>query len=46
VREQIGVTMQDAALDEAMTGAEHLRFVAGVSGATRRAARARAGELS
>jgi ABC-2 type transport system ATP-binding protein len=45
VREHIGVTMQDAALDDAMTGAEHLRFVAGLSGATRSAARARAGEL-
>jgi daunorubicin resistance ABC transporter ATP-binding subunit len=45
VRERIGVTMQDAALDDAMTGAEHLRFVAGLSGATRSAARARAAEL-
>jgi ABC-2 type transport system ATP-binding protein len=45
VREHIGVTMQDAALDDAMTGAEHLRFVAGLSGAGRRAAQARAGEL-
>jgi ABC-2 type transport system ATP-binding protein len=45
VREHIGVTMQDAALDEAMSGAEHLRFVAGLSGARRDAARARAGEL-
>jgi ABC-type multidrug transport system ATPase subunit len=45
VREHIGVTMQDAALDDAMTGAEHLRFVAGLSGASRGAARARAGEL-
>jgi daunorubicin resistance ABC transporter ATP-binding subunit len=45
VRERIGVTMQEAALDEAMTGAEHLRFVAGLSGATRAAARRRAGEL-
>jgi ABC-2 type transport system ATP-binding protein len=45
VREHIGVTMQDAALDEAMTGAEHLHFVAGLSGASRAAARARAGEL-
>jgi ABC-2 type transport system ATP-binding protein len=45
VREHIGVTMQDAALDDAMTGAEHLRFVAGLSGASRDAARARAGEL-
>ena len=45
VRGQIGVTMQDAALDEAMTGGEHLRFVAGLSGATRRVARDRAGEL-
>jgi daunorubicin resistance ABC transporter ATP-binding subunit len=45
VREHIGVTMQDAALDDAMTGAEHLRFVAGLSGATRGAARERAGEL-
>ena len=45
VRERIGVTMQDAALDDAMTGAEHLRFVAGLSGATRAAAQARAAEL-
>jgi daunorubicin resistance ABC transporter ATP-binding subunit len=45
VREHIGVTMQDAALDDAMTGAAHLRFVAGLSGATRTAARARAAEL-
>ena len=36
VRERIGVTMQEAALDEAMTGAEHLCFVGGLSGATRR----------
>jgi daunorubicin resistance ABC transporter ATP-binding subunit len=45
VREHIGVTMQDAALDDAMTGVEHLRFVAGLSGATRAAARTRAAEL-
>jgi ABC-2 type transport system ATP-binding protein len=45
VREHIGVTMQDAALDDAMTGGEHLRFVAGLSGATRAAAAERAGEL-
>jgi ABC-2 type transport system ATP-binding protein len=45
VRGRIGVTMQEAALDEAMTGAEHLRFVAGLSGATRGAARARVSEL-
>ena len=45
VREHIGVTMQDAALDDAMTGAEHLCFVAGLAGATRAAARARAAEL-
>jgi ABC-2 type transport system ATP-binding protein len=45
VREHIGVTMQDAALDEAMTGVEHLHFVAGLSGASRAAARDRAGEL-
>jgi ABC-2 type transport system ATP-binding protein len=45
VRDHIGVTMQEAALDEAMTGAEHLRFVAGLSGVGRRGAHARAGEL-
>jgi ABC-2 type transport system ATP-binding protein len=45
VREHIGVTMQDAALDEAMTGAEHLHFVAGLSGSSRAAARDLAGEL-
>jgi ABC-2 type transport system ATP-binding protein len=45
VRAHIGVAMQDAALDDAMTGVAHLRFVAGLSGASRTAARARAGEL-
>jgi daunorubicin resistance ABC transporter ATP-binding subunit len=45
VRGHIGVTMQDAALDDAMTGAEHLGFVTGLSGATRTAAQARAAEL-
>jgi ABC-2 type transport system ATP-binding protein len=45
VRQHIGVTMQEAALDDAMTGAEHLCFVAGLSGATRGAARARAEAL-
>ena len=45
VREHIGVTMQDAALDDAMTGVGHLRFVAGLSGASRAAAQARAVEL-
>jgi ABC-2 type transport system ATP-binding protein len=45
VREIIGVTMQEAALDDAMSAEEHLRFVAGLSGATRPAARVRAGEV-
>lgn len=45
VRAHIGVTMQEAALDDAMTGAEHLHFVAGLSGSSRAEARARAGEL-
>jgi ABC-2 type transport system ATP-binding protein len=45
VREHIGVTMQDAGLDDAMTGAAHLRFVAGLSGATRTAAQSRAAAL-
>jgi ABC-type multidrug transport system ATPase subunit len=45
VRRRIGVTMQEAALDETMTGGEHLRFVAGLAGAGRATSRSRAAEL-
>jgi daunorubicin resistance ABC transporter ATP-binding subunit len=45
VRRLIGVTMQDAALDDAMTGWDHLCLVAGLSGLGRAAARRRAADL-
>jgi ABC-2 type transport system ATP-binding protein len=45
VRACIGVTMQEAALDPAMTATEHLRLVAGLSGLRSTEARAVAGEL-
>jgi len=45
VRACIGVTMQEAALDPAMTAVEHLRLVAGLSGLRSRQARAVAAEL-
>jgi ABC-2 type transport system ATP-binding protein len=45
VRARIGVTMQEAALDPAMTATEHLRLVAGLSGLRSRQAGELAGEL-
>lgn len=45
LRGLIGVTMQEAALDDAMTGWDHLCLVAGLSGYGRAAARGRAAEL-
>jgi daunorubicin resistance ABC transporter ATP-binding subunit len=45
VRARIGVTMQEAALDPAMTAIEHLRLVAGLSGLRSRQAGGLAGEL-
>lgn len=45
VRAHIGVTMQEAALDPAMTATEHLRLVAGLSGLRSSAAEVLAGEL-
>jgi daunorubicin resistance ABC transporter ATP-binding subunit len=45
VRSRIGVTLQEAALDELLTGQEFLTLVASLWGLSRRAARSRAGEL-
>ena len=45
VQARIGVTLQEAALDEVLTGREFLRFVARVQGRRRGAAAARADEL-
>ncbi len=45
VRRRIGVTLQEAALDPAMTGAEHLELVAGLWGLRRADATTRAREL-
>jgi ABC-type multidrug transport system ATPase subunit len=45
VRSRIGVTLQEAALDELLTGREFLTLVASLWGLPRREARARAGEL-
>ncbi|MGI8791635.1 MAG: ATP-binding cassette domain-containing protein, partial [Acidimicrobiales bacterium] len=45
VQARIGVTLQEAALDEVLTGREFLRFVARVQGRGRADAAARAGEL-
>ena len=45
IRSRIGVTLQEAALDELLTGREFLTLVASLWGLSRRAARARADEL-
>jgi ABC-2 type transport system ATP-binding protein len=45
VRRNIGVTAQDATLDDALTGRQNLVMVGELSGLRRRAARARATEL-
>jgi ABC-2 type transport system ATP-binding protein len=45
VRRRIGVTLQDAALDPSMTGADHLRLVAGLWGLRRTEAAGRTDEL-
>ena len=45
VRRRIGVTMQDAALDDHATARQHLRLVAGLWGMNRRTASRRAGDL-
>nr|WP_083986298.1 ATP-binding cassette domain-containing protein [Frankia sp. EI5c] len=45
VRRRIGVTAQDATLDEALTGRQNLRMTAALSGLRRRDADARATEL-
>ncbi|MFQ5557322.1 MAG: ATP-binding cassette domain-containing protein [Acidimicrobiales bacterium] len=45
VQRQIGVTLQDVALDDLQTGREHLVLVASLWGLDRRAARRRADEL-
>jgi ABC-2 type transport system ATP-binding protein len=45
VRSLIGVTLQEAALDPAMTTVAHLRFIAGLWGMSKDAARARAAEV-
>jgi len=45
VQRQIGVTAQDATLDEVLTGTENLVMIGRLSGLRRRDARARAGEL-
>jgi len=45
VRARIGVTLQEAALDELLTGREFLTLVASLWGLPRREAKARAGEL-
>ncbi|KPM51598.1 ABC transporter [Frankia sp. R43] len=45
VRRRIGVTAQDATLDEALTGRQNLRMIAELSGLRSRAAADRAGEL-
>jgi ABC-2 type transport system ATP-binding protein len=45
VRARIGVTLQEAALDPAMTAAQHLRLVAGLWGLPKRAAAARTDAL-
>jgi daunorubicin resistance ABC transporter ATP-binding subunit len=45
VRHRIGVTAQDATLDEALTGRQNLVMIAQLSGLSRRRARARAAEL-
>ena len=45
VQAQIGVTLQDVALDDLQTGREHLVLVSSLWGHSRRAARAKADEL-
>ncbi|MGH9283832.1 MAG: ATP-binding cassette domain-containing protein, partial [Acidimicrobiales bacterium] len=45
IRARIGVTLQEAALDELLTGREFLTLVASLWGMPRKAARARADEL-
>jgi len=45
VRETIGVALQEVALDEMLTGREHLRFQATLHGSSRRAGAVRAQEL-
>ncbi|MGH9003375.1 MAG: ABC transporter ATP-binding protein, partial [Acidimicrobiia bacterium] len=45
IRSRIGVTLQEAALDELLTGREFLTLVASLWGMRHKAARARAGEL-
>ena len=45
VRARIGVALQEAALDELMTGREHLQLAARLAGMASAAAAARAGEL-
>jgi ABC-2 type transport system ATP-binding protein len=45
VRRLIGVAMQTSAVDELMTGREHVELVAGLAGYRRRARRQRADEL-
>ncbi len=44
-RSAIGVTMQEAALDDLMTGAEHLQLVGQLWGGSAKSARGRAGDL-
>src|SRR6202789_1319619 len=45
VQRNIGVTAQDATLDEVLTGRENLVMIGRLSGLSRKPARARAGEL-
>jgi ABC-2 type transport system ATP-binding protein len=45
VRQRIGVTLQEAALDPTMTGGDHLRLIAGLWGMRRDAVATRANEL-
>jgi daunorubicin resistance ABC transporter ATP-binding subunit len=45
VRARIGVTLQEAALDDMLTGMEHLSFIGGLWGLSGAKAKARAGEL-
>jgi ABC-2 type transport system ATP-binding protein len=45
VRSRIGVTLQEAALDDALTGMEHLSFIGGLWGLSGAKAKARAQEL-
>lgn len=45
VRNRIGVTLQEAALDDMLTAVEHLTFIGGLWGLSGAKAKARAGEL-